>query len=79
MNRVIPSQLKAMFDRAEVAVEHNLNVLGYKTRDESGAVSTETAVLMAVLVAVAVAVGGILITKAETVANGVNVDAGQFN
>lgn len=40
-------------------------------RSDDGAIATEMAVVIAILVAIALAVGGVLITKATTIANNV--------
>ena len=54
-----------------VAVEYNLNLAGIDTRDERGAVSTEMAVVIAAMVAIAVALGAIFIAKARSNANNI--------
>ena len=53
-------------DFATFAVEYNLRLLGVNTRDERGAVATETAVIIGILVAVAVAVGVIFMARARS-------------
>jgi hypothetical protein len=54
-----------------IAVEYNLNLAGIDTRDERGAVSTEMAVVIAAMVAIAVALGAIFIAKAQSNANNI--------
>ena len=54
-----------------LAVEYNLNVAGVHTRDDRGAVSTEMAVVMAAMVAIAVVLGVIFIAKARSNANNI--------
>ena len=54
-----------------LAVEYNLQLAGIDTRDERGAISTEMAVVMAAMVAVAVALGAIFIAKAKSNANNI--------
>ena len=58
--------IKPFYDHMEFVVEYHLTKLGRAARDESGAVSTETAVLTAGLVAIAAAGGVILIGKMRT-------------
>jgi hypothetical protein len=53
-------------DYTRLLVELALYRLGRPVRDDKGAVSTEVAVLTGVLVAVAVAIGVILIAKARS-------------
>jgi Flp pilus assembly pilin Flp len=67
---------RAVWDRCELVVEYYLTRIGRTVRDDSGAVSTEAAVLTALLVAVAVAVGGILLTKATSNAEAIPNNAG---
>ncbi len=66
--------IKSFYDRMEFVVEYHLTKLGRQTRDESGAVSTETAVLTAGLVAIAAAGGLILINKMTSNANSIPDD-----
>ena len=63
--------LRAMYDQAEFIVEYHLHRLGIDARDETGAVSTETAVLTAALVAIAAAGGVILMNKMSSNANAI--------
>lgn len=65
------SQLRAFYDYMEFVTEYHLTRLGIDPRDESGAVSTETAVLTAGLVAIAAAAGIILINKMTSNANAI--------
>lgn len=58
--------MQAMYDQMEFIVEYHCNRLGIDVRDDSGAVSTETAVVTAGLVAIAAAGGIILIGKMRT-------------
>ncbi len=52
-------------------IEVGLGRLGVQVRDEHGVMSTETAVITAVLVAIAVAAGVILIAKMRSAANAI--------
>jgi hypothetical protein len=54
-----------------MAIEYNLNRLGVDTRDERGAISTEMAVVIAAMVAIAVVLGAIFIAKARSNANSI--------
>lgn len=65
------SAIRPLHDQMEFIVEYHLRSLGVATRDESGAVSTETAVLTAGLVALALAGGAILIAKVKSNANAI--------
>jgi Flp pilus assembly pilin Flp len=58
-------------DYTRALIEHSLSRLGLQTRDERGALSTEAAVITAVLVAIAVAAGVILIAKMRSAANAI--------
>jgi len=62
---------RSTYDFLHLAVEYNLTRLGVDVRDERGAVSTEMAVVMAALVAVAVAAGVIFMAKAQSNANNI--------
>ncbi len=53
----------AMVDESVLAVEYGLARLGVQTRDERGALSTEMAVMVGALVAIAVAGGLIFMAK----------------
>jgi len=63
--------LRSYWNFMHVAVEYNLNLAGIDTRDERGAVSTEMAVVIAAMVAIAVALGAIFIAKARSNANNI--------
>ena len=63
--------LRTYVDVMRVAVELTLNRVGVDTRDERGAISTEMAVVMGAMVAIAVAVGVILMAKAQSNANNI--------
>ena len=53
------------------AVEYNLTLAGVNVRDERGAVSTEMAVVIAAMVAIAVVAGVIFMAKARSNANNI--------
>ena len=55
--------MSAYITYTRILVESGLARLGMATRDETGAMSTEAAVVTGVLVAIAVAAGLILIAK----------------
>ena len=63
--------LKATYDFLRFAVEYNLTRAGVDVRDERGAVSTEMAVVIAALVAIAVAAGAIFMAQAQSNANNI--------
>lgn len=69
--------LKSYWEFAHLAVEYNLHKAGVDVRDERGAVSTEMAVVMAAMVAIAVVAGAIFLAKAQSNANNIpdTVDA----
>ena len=54
-----------------MAAEYNLNRAGVDTRDERGAISTEMAVVIAAMVAIAVILGAIFVAKARSNANNI--------
>ena len=54
-----------------MAIEYNLNQAGIDTRDERGAISTEMAVVIAAMVAIAVILGAIFVAKARSNANNI--------
>ncbi len=64
-------QLRHYYDWMHFAVEFNLNRAGIDTRDERGAVSTEMALVIAAMVAIAVAAGVIFMAKARSNANNI--------
>ena len=63
--------LRSYVDFVRVAVELTLNKVGVDTRDERGAISTEMAVVMGAMVAIAVTVGIIFMAKAQSNANNI--------
>ena len=63
--------MRAYIDFIRLAVEYNINLVGVDTRDERGAISTEMAVVIAAMVAIAVVLGGIFIAKARSNANNI--------
>lgn len=63
--------IKAYVEFIHFAVEYNLARAGVDVRDERGAISTEMAVVIAAMVAIAVAAGAIFITKAQSNANNI--------
>lgn len=63
--------LNAYIDFMSLGVEYNLTRAGVRVRDEEGAVSTEMAVVIAAMVAIAVAAGTIFIAKAQSNANNI--------
>lgn len=63
--------IKAHVEFLQFGIEYNLTKAGIAVRDERGAVSTEMAVVMAGVIAIAVVVVGILMSKAESNANNI--------
>lgn len=63
--------IRSTYDFLRFAVEYNLTRVGVDVRDERGAVSTEMAVVIAALVAIAVAAGVIFMAKAQSNANNI--------
>lgn len=63
--------IKDQYEFIRFGIEYNLRRAGIDIRDERGVVSTETAVLIAGVVAIAVAVGAILMAKAQSNANNI--------
>ncbi|MEZ5278961.1 MAG: hypothetical protein R2770_00680 [Acidimicrobiales bacterium] len=63
--------LRNYIDFMHLGVEYNLNLAGVDTRDEEGAISTEMAVVIAAMVAIAVVLGGIFVAKARSNANNI--------
>ena len=63
--------IKTYIDFAHLAVEYHFKRAGIDIRDERGAVSTEMAVVMAAMVAIAVAAGAIFIAKVTSNANNI--------
>lgn len=58
-------------DHIRFLIEVQLRAVGVRTRDERGAISTEMAVAIGVLVAIAVAAGVIFMAKATSNANNI--------
>ena len=73
--------IRDLIDYFRIGVEYNLAAAGVDTRDETGAVSTEMAIVIAALVAIAVVLGGIFMANAQSNANhipdSVSAPAGQ--
>ena len=65
------NKIRAIYDHLHTQVEVQLNMVGIDTRDEEGAVSTEMAVVVAAMVAIAVAAGVIFMAKARSNANAI--------
>ena len=63
--------IRSYINFANLAVEYTLTRAGVNVRDERGAVSTEMAVVIAALVAIAVVAGGIFLAKAQSNANNI--------
>ncbi len=63
--------MRSYINFMHLAIEYNLNRVGIDTRNERGAVSTEMAVVIAAMVAIAVALGVIFISKARSNANSI--------
>jgi len=63
--------IKKYVDFMHFVVEYNLTLVGLDVRDERGAISTEMAVVMAAMVAVAIAAGAIFLAKAQSNANNI--------
>lgn len=63
--------MRHTYDHLHMLVEIQLNMLGINTRDDEGAVSTEMAVVIAAMVAIAVAAAVIFIAKARSNANNI--------
>ena len=59
------------WDYASLMVELQLNMFGVKTRDERGAVSTEMAVVIAAMVAIAAVASVIFVAKVRSNANNI--------
>lgn len=63
--------IRAQVEFLQFALEYNMNKAGIAVRDERGAISTEMAVVMAGVIAIAVVVVGILMSKAQSNANNI--------
>ena len=59
------------WEHAVTLVEYQLNLVGVTTRDEKGAVSTEMAIVIAALVAIAVTASVIFMAKVRSNANAI--------
>lgn len=69
--RVIVGVTMGLVDSSRFVVEYGLARLGLDVRDERGGISTEMAVLVGVLVAIAVAGGIIFMAKMRSNANSI--------
>jgi len=63
--------IRHYWDHAATLVEYQLNLVGVTTRDEHGAVSTEMAIVIAALVAIAVTASVIFMAKVRSNANAI--------
>ena len=63
--------IRHYWDQATTLVEYQLNLVGVTTRDEEGAVSTEMAIVIAALVAIAVTASVIFMAKVRSNANAI--------
>ncbi len=63
--------IRDYWDHAATLVEYQLNLVGVTTRDEDGAVSTEMAIVIAALVAIAVTASVIFMAKVRSNANAI--------
>ena len=63
--------IRDYWDHAATLVEYQLNLVGVTTRDEEGAVSTEMAIVIAALVAIAVTASVIFMAKVRSNANAI--------
>ncbi len=63
--------IRHYWDHATTLVEYQLNLVGVTTRDEDGAVSTEMAIVIAALVAIAVTASVIFMAKVRDNANAI--------
>ncbi len=63
--------IRDYWDHAATLVEYQLNLVGITTRDEDGAVSTEMAIVIAALVAIAVTASVIFMAKVRSNANAI--------
>ena len=59
------------WDQLNVIVEYQLTLLGVRTRDERGAVSTEMAIVVGLLAAAAIIIIAIIAGKGEDAANNI--------
>ncbi len=63
--------IRDYWEHAVTLVEYQLNLVGVTTRDEDGAVSTEMAIVIAALVAIAVTASVIFMAKVRSNANAI--------
>ena len=63
--------IRHYWEHAVTLVEYQLNLVGITTRDEDGAVSTEMAIVIAALVAIAVTASVIFMAKVRSNANAI--------
>ena len=63
--------IRHYWEHASILVEYQLNLVGVTTRDEDGAVSTEMAIVIAALVAIAVTASVIFMAKVRDNANAI--------
>jgi len=63
--------IRDYWEHAVTLVEYQLNLVGITTRDEHGAVSTEMAIVIAALVAIAVTASVIFMAKVRSNANAI--------
>ncbi len=63
--------IRDYWEHAATLVEYQLNLVGVTTRDEEGAVSTEMAIVIAALVAIAVTASVIFMAKVRSNANAI--------
>lgn len=63
--------IRDYWEHAATLVEYQLNLVGITTRDEDGAVSTEMAIVIAALVAIAVTASVIFMAKVRSNANAI--------
>ena len=61
------------WDQLNVIVEYQLTLLGARTRNERGAVSTEMAIVVGLLAAAAIIIIAIIASKGEDAANNIQV------
>jgi len=63
--------IRDYWEHAATLVEYQLNLVGVTTREEDGAVSTEMAIVIAALVAIAVTASVIFMAKVRSNANAI--------
>lgn len=62
------------WDHLNVIVEYQLTLLGVRTRDERGAVSTEMAIVVGLLTAAAIIIIAVIASKGEDAANNIEIE-----